>query len=179
MVHKAPSYSNGSGSVISIAGHPLHPMIVPLPIASLLGVFGADLMYIATLDTFWPRFGFTLIVVGLATGAVAAALGMLEAASLQRARSSGMVWAHAAGNVLVLIMSVGNFKIRWEADHFWVPNAVYLSGAVVVLLFITSWLGGSMSYKHGIGVSERVGSSLPDENPDLTPQGRADVSQER
>lgn len=179
MAHKAPSYRNGSGSVISIAGHPLHPMIVPLPIASLLGVFGADLMYIATQDIFWSRFGFTLIIVGLATGAVAAALGLLEAASLQRARSSGMVWAHAVANVLALITSLGNFKIRWEADSFWVPNAVYLSGAVVALLFIAGWLGGSMSYKHGIGVSERVGSSLPDENPDLTLQGRADVSRER
>lgn len=179
MTQSRHSYPNGSGSVIAIAGHPLHPMVVPIPIAALLGVFLADLMFIATQDTFWPRLAFTLLGVGLAGGAVAALLGILEAASLQRARSSGTLWAHGAGNVIAMIASLANFKIRWETQSLWTDNALYLSGAVAALLFVTGWLGGSLSYKHGIGVSEHVGARLPDGNPDLTPDGRADIARER
>ena len=32
-------------STLSIAGHPLHPMIVPLPIASFIGALAADIAY--------------------------------------------------------------------------------------------------------------------------------------
>ncbi len=171
-------YSAGSGSVAAIREHPLHPMIVPFPVVSFLGVLASDLMFISTQDTFWSRLSFTLLTVGLVTGALAALLGLLEAASLQRARSSGTLWAHAGGNVLAMIMSFANFKIRWEADAFWSPNLVYLSAAVAVLLLISGWLGGSLTYKHGIGVSERVGSPHPG-GADLTPQGHQDIAHER
>lgn len=173
------SYSAGSGSAISVFGHPLHPMVVPLPIAALLGAFVTDLVFLSTQDTFWSRLSFILLAVGLITGAVAAVLGLLEAASLQRARSSGTVWMHGLGNVVAMIASAGNFKIRWEADGLWVPSGVYLSGAVAVLLLITAWLGGSLTFKHGIGVSQRVGSDNPSDNPDLTPEGRLDLAHER
>jgi uncharacterized membrane protein len=179
MAHSTRYYPNGSGSVVQIMGHPLHPMIVPLPIAALLGVFAADLMQVSTGDAFWARLGFTLLGAGLVTGFAAALLGIIEAASLQRARTSGTLWAHGAGNVVVMIASVANFKIRWEATDLWSPNLIYLSGFVACLLLVTGWLGGSLSYKHGIGVSERVGAARLDGDPDRTPDGRLDVAHER
>jgi uncharacterized membrane protein len=179
MKHSFKQYPNGSGSVVAILGHPLHPMIVPLPISCLLGAFAADLAYLSTQDMFWSRLSFTLIATGLATGLMAAALGAIEAASLQRARSSGTLWAHAAANVVAMIISGGNLKLRWEAEGMWVNAGPYLSAAVAGLLVVSGWLGGSLAYKHGIGVSERVGSVLPDGNPDLTPSGTADIARER
>lgn len=171
-------YPNGSGSVVAIMGHPLHPMIVPFPMVCFIGVLAGDLAYLSTLDTFWSRLSFTLLSVGLLTGLLAALLGALEAASLQRARSAGALWAHAGANVLAMIASLANLKLRWEAEGLWVAAGPYLSGVVAVLLLIGGWLGGSLSYKHGIGVSGRVGSLAPDPNPDLTPAGRVDVARE-
>jgi uncharacterized membrane protein len=179
MQHSSRYYPNGSGSVVAIFGHPLHPMIVPLPIACLLGAFAADLAFLPTQDTFWSRLSFTLIASGIAAGLLAAVLGAIEAASLQRARSSGTLWAHAAANVFAMIISVGNMKLRWEAEGLWVNAGPYLSAVVAALLVVSGWLGGSLSYKHGIGVSERVGSAFPADNPDLTPSGAADIAHER
>jgi uncharacterized membrane protein len=179
MALQSKHYPNGSGSAVAIFGHPLHPMIVPFPIVCFIGVFVADIAFSSTQDTFWSRLAFTLLAAGLATGVLAAVLGALEAAGLQRARSSGTLWAHALGNVLAMIASFGNLKIRWEADGLWTAAGPSLSGTVVLLLLFSGWLGGSLSYKHGIGVSERVGSALPDGDPDRLPDGALDVARER
>lgn len=171
-------YPNGSGSVVAIMGHPLHPMIVPFPMVCFIGAWAGDLAYLSTLDSFWSRLSFTLLAAGLATGLLAALLGALEAASLQRARSAGALWAHAGANVLAMIASLANLKLRWEAEGLWVAAGPYLSGVVVILLLVGGWLGGSLSYKHGIGVSGRVGSREPHADPDLTPRGAPDVARE-
>ena len=86
------AYPNGSGSVVAIFGHPLHPMVVPLPIASLLGVLLSDLAFVGSHDTFWSRLSFLLLVAALVSGALAACLGLLEAVSVRRARATGAVW---------------------------------------------------------------------------------------
>jgi uncharacterized membrane protein len=171
-------YPNGSGSVVAIMGHPLHPMIVPFPMVCFVGVLAGDLAYLSTLDSFWSRLSFTLLAAGLLTGLLAALLGALEAASLQRARSAGALWAHAGANVLAMIASLANLKLRWEAEGLWVSAGPYLSAVVAVLLLIGGWFGGSLAYKHGIGVSGRVGSLEPNADPDLTPRGSADVARE-
>jgi uncharacterized membrane protein len=38
-----------------IAGHPLHPMLVPFPIAFFVATVGADFMYLHSGDPFWFR----------------------------------------------------------------------------------------------------------------------------
>jgi hypothetical protein len=52
--------------------------------------------------------------------------------------------------------------------------AIILSSIVFGLLLITAWLGGEMTFRHGIGVSRGVGGHRSNENPDLTPEGRLD-----
>jgi uncharacterized membrane protein len=171
-------YPHGSGSAVSIMGHPLHPMVVPLPIACLIGVFVCDLAFLSTQDSFWSRASFTLLGAGLAAGGLAAVLGALEAASVQRARSSSLMWAHAFANVLAIIASAANFKLRWEAEDLWVAAGPYLSTLVAFLLLVSGWLGGSLAYKHGIGVSRRVGGQPEEGDLDRTADGSLDISRE-
>ena len=40
-------------STAQIAGHPIHPMLVPFPIAFLAGTLVSDIVYLATSDGFW------------------------------------------------------------------------------------------------------------------------------
>jgi uncharacterized membrane protein len=37
----------------SIGGHPIHPMLVPFPIAFLIGGFASDLVFWSSGDPFW------------------------------------------------------------------------------------------------------------------------------
>jgi uncharacterized membrane protein len=39
----------------AIGGHPLHPMVVPFPIAFLVGTLVVDIVFSATSDPFWAR----------------------------------------------------------------------------------------------------------------------------
>jgi len=118
-------------------------------------------------------------LVGIGAGLLAAVVRAIEAAGLQRARSAGTLWAHAFGNVLAMIVCFGNLKLRWEAEGVWVTAGPYLSAVVSALILISDWLGGSLSFQHGIGVSSRIGSPEPNPDPDRTPTGTPDVAIER
>src|SRR5690606_39681502 len=48
----------GVRSKASIMGHPIHPMIIPFPIAFLVGLFVTDIVYLATEDRFWAHLSF-------------------------------------------------------------------------------------------------------------------------
>src|SRR5215213_5306857 len=40
-------------STAQIAGHPLHPMLIPFPVAFFVATFAADLVYMRNGDTGW------------------------------------------------------------------------------------------------------------------------------
>lgn len=151
-------HSTGTGSTAAIRQHPLHPVLVPFPIAFLVGALAADMAFLSTGDVFWARAAFWLIAAGLATGVAAAALGAIDLLTLAHARAASMAWTHGALNIVVLFAAMLNLLSRTDsvvANIDWTGAA--LSLFTVVLLSITGWLGGEMTFKHGIGVSKAVG----------------------
>jgi uncharacterized membrane protein len=62
----------------SIAGHPIHPMLVPFPIAFLVGAFACDIVFASTSDAFWARAALWLAGAGLVMGALAAVFGLVD-----------------------------------------------------------------------------------------------------
>ena len=57
-----------------LLGHPIHPMLVPFPIAFFTAVFLADLAYWLAPRPFWAEAGFWLLAAGLVGAALAAIL---------------------------------------------------------------------------------------------------------
>jgi uncharacterized membrane protein len=158
-----PTYPAGSGTVAAVNRHPLHPMLVPLPIGFLVGALIGDIMFIATGDPFWARGAFWLLVGGVITGLGAGLVGLVDLLGVARARRLIIAWVHGVGNILALVLAFINVVLRWSdygasAD----PTGLVLSIAVVLILLVTGWLGGELSYRHGIGVSEAIGSVPPD-----------------
>jgi uncharacterized membrane protein len=145
----------GAPSTAAIAKHPLHPMVVPFPIAFLTGALAADLAYWGTDDTFWARAAFWLIGAGVVTGVVAAILGAIDFWTIERARSHRAGWIHLIGNGAALLLSVINLLLRWgePADGVF-PWGILLSVIVGLILVVTGWYGGELSYKHKVGVAE-------------------------
>ena len=45
----------------SVGGHPIHPMLVPFPIAFLIGGFASDLVFWSNGDPFWARAALWLV----------------------------------------------------------------------------------------------------------------------
>ena len=67
-----------------IAGHPIHPMLVPIPIACFVGALLTDLAYWRTAEMTWSNFSAWLIAVGVVMGwvaAIAGAIALIEPAA--------------------------------------------------------------------------------------------------
>lgn len=139
-------------SVAAIAGHPLHPMVVPIPIASLALTVVADLAYAATRDRYWARSARLLTTVGAASGVAAAALGGMDFLGRSRVRDHRAAWFHGGGNVAALVLSVASLFLRLRPRATPIPGPIILSAMAGAILLVTGWLGGELSYRHRIGV---------------------------
>jgi uncharacterized membrane protein len=138
---------------LRIARHPIHPMLVPVPIVCFAGALVTDLAFTASGQMMWSDFSAWLIVAGLIFGALAALAGLIDFLGNAQVRAQTPAWPHLLGNLAVLIISVFNLMVHsrdgWTSV---VPTGLILSIVVVLILPVTGWLGWSMVYRHGVGV---------------------------
>jgi len=140
-------------STATIAGHPIHPMLVPIPIACFVGTFFTDLVYVNTYDMQWANMSAWLLAIGLIVAFFAVIAGLIDFFGERRIRNLHAAWIHGLGNALVLILSVINMFIHSRDAYTSVyPTGIILSGIVVIILLVTGWNGWSMVYRHGVAV---------------------------
>lgn len=150
-------------SVAAIAGHPIHPMLIPFPIALLVFALVADVAYAITDDGFFARMALWMIAAGLIAGVLAMIAGAVDFVALERPRQLRAGWIHAIGNGVVLALAAVNLLGRVVGDEdFIVPWGLALSAVIGMLLAVTGWFGGELSYRHLIGVDP---GTIPDESP--------------
>lgn len=65
-------------STAQIAGHPIHPMLVTIPIACFVGALLTDLAYWRTAEMMWANFSAWLLTVGVIVGILAAIAGFID-----------------------------------------------------------------------------------------------------
>jgi len=143
----------GITSTLSVAGHPIHPIIVIFPVAFLVGAAGTDVGYWLTSDPFWARASVWLMGVGFAAGILAAITGFLDFFKVKRVRDRSAGWLHMGGNVAVMVLTLINLVLRQgnPAEPI-VYTGLAISIVVATLLGITGWFGGELSFRHKIGV---------------------------
>ncbi|MEG4232562.1 DUF2231 domain-containing protein [Microcoleus sp. Pol11C3] len=143
----------GITSTLSVAGHPIHPIIVIFPVAFLVGAAGTDIGYWLTSDPFWARASVWLMGVGFAAGILAAITGFLDFFKVKRVRDRSAGWLHMGGNVAVMVLTLINLLLRQgnPAEPI-VYTGLAISIVVATLLGITGWFGGELSFRHKVGV---------------------------
>ena len=142
-------------STVRIFRQPIHPMLVPIPIACFIGALLTDLTYWRSAEMMWADFSAWLVTVGVIFGYLAAVFGLIDFLGNRFIRAQPPAWPHALGNVLVLILATLNMFIHSrDAWTSVVPWGVALSAAVVLILMFTIWMGRSMVYRHRVGVAE-------------------------
>ena len=72
--------------------HPIHPMLVPIPIACLSALF-TDLTYWRTADMMWADFSAWLVTVGVIVDYLAAIFGLIDFLSNRLIRAQSGVAA--------------------------------------------------------------------------------------
>lgn len=145
--------SDNPRSTAQLFGHPLHPMLVPFPMVCFIGALITDLAYFASANIMWSNFSIWLITAGLVMGSLAALTGLIDYAGDRRVRAARPATAHMILNIGVFVIEMFNAFVHsrdgWTSV---VPTGLTLSIISVVLLGVSAWLGGSLVYKHGVGV---------------------------
>jgi uncharacterized membrane protein len=150
------TYHENPHSTARIGGHPLHPMIVPFPIAFFISAFVTDIAFLRTNSLGWADASMWLLGAGLAMALLAAALGLTDFLGEPRVRRIRQAWLHMGGNVLAVALAAGNFALRaaqGPADAI-SPAGVTLSAVVAVLLLFNGWMGWALVYRHHVGISD-------------------------
>jgi uncharacterized membrane protein len=148
-------YRDHPKSTATIGGHPIHPMLIPFPIAFLVGALVTDILFLRDGSTGFANASQWLLGAGIATALLAAVFGLIDFMGDDRIRRLGHAVQHMIANVAAVVISIINFMIRIGDQAGSIESlGVYLSAAVVLILLFSGWRGGDLVYVHRVGVHE-------------------------
>ncbi len=136
----------------SIAGHPIHPMLVPIAIGLWIFSLVCDLIQAGgSANPAWPTVAYYTMAGGVVGALLAAIPGLIDLLSLPELPRKTAV-AHMSINLTVVALYVVNFWMRSGAPER--PGGlIWLSVAAIGLLVVSGWLGGKLVYEYGVAVN--------------------------
>lgn len=159
--------------------HPLHPIIVHVPMAVWPAALLFDLLSLLQIGgNAMVRLSFYSILFGLIAVLVAVPTGVIDWGGVKQEKPAWRLGLyHMALNLVVAILFAMNLGLRLE-DYREAERVgalpLLLSGVGTLLLFGSAYLGGLMVYDHGIGIARMSkqkwrkiaksgGANLPDQ----------------
>jgi uncharacterized membrane protein len=150
-------------SKAKLLGHPIHPMLIVLPLGLLAAAVVFDVVYLSSDNTLFANIAYWNIAVGILGGLLAAIFGLIDWLNIPggtRAKSVGL-W-HGVGNVVVVaLFAVSWFIRRGAPEHVPTTLALILSFAGVGLSLVTGWLGGELVDRMAVGVDPGANLNSP------------------
>lgn len=139
-------------------GHPLHPILVHVPMAMWPGALIFDLL------SQWQiggnaivRLSFYAIVFGLAASLLAVPTGLLDWTGIKKEKPAWRIGLyHMSLNLIVAVLFAINLGLRLQTyrDATRVGATPLLLSAIgTLLLIVSAYLGGMMVYEYGISVA--------------------------
>jgi uncharacterized membrane protein len=140
-------------SKASIAGHPIHPMLVPIPIGLFVFSLVGDLASRAGFGgDVWPMVALYCMAGGIVGALLAAPFGLVDLLSMSDERVKKIGIAHMVINLGVVALFACNFLLRWPSGAS--DGTPFLLSVIAILLLLASgWLGGHMVFVHGAAVA--------------------------
>jgi nitrite reductase/ring-hydroxylating ferredoxin subunit/uncharacterized membrane protein len=134
-------------------GHPVHPVLVQLPIGLWTSVWVLDLMGLGK-----TKAARSLVGIGVLSALPAAASGLSDWADTDEAEARvGMV--HAACNSIALLC----FSVSWWRRRDAAHSGIFWSTSGGVLATAGGFLGGHLAYSLGVGVDTNAFDTGPAE----------------
>ncbi|MGP3977107.1 DUF2231 domain-containing protein [Streptomyces sp. 8N114] len=144
-------------SKTTVAGHPVHPMLVGFPVACYTGTLVGFAVYAASGDQFWLNLAIALNVVGVGSALLAALPGFVDwAFGIPRSSAAKTVGlAHASLNVIALALfaiSLGTYVTHWNGPATGVTLGLALTSAGVACTLAAGFLGWMLVQDYHVGV---------------------------
>lgn len=146
-----------------VFGHPLHQMLVPIPLGLFMVGSALDVVQRFT-DVAWiPTVSFWNLLIGVVAALVAVVFGAVDFVAIpDGTRAKYIGGMHAVGNIVVVASFAIALFMRQE-HRFDAPSALALGlelGALS-LLGLTGWLGGELVDRLGVGVDDGANVDAP------------------
>lgn len=138
-------------STFAINGHPLHPMVVPIPIALFVAALVTDLLFVVDGSAGWAEASRWLLGGGLVGALLAAVGGFIDFAANSAIRDLRDAWMHLFANLTLVLIEGVNLILRLPDRTVAGSFGLALSIAGVLVLLFSGWKGGELVFRHGVG----------------------------
>jgi uncharacterized membrane protein len=137
-----------------IFGHPVHPMLIVLPLGLFIAAVVFDALYLWRGSLSFATVGYWNIAGGIVGGLLAAVFGLIDWLAIPagtRAKTIGIL--HALSNVIAILGFAIVFWMRYRSGFVATTTGLFAI-QVVALLFgaVGGWLGGELVDRLGVGV---------------------------
>lgn len=144
-------------SKFSVFGHPLHPMLIALPIGLFIWTFVADIVYLATNHAhMWYDMAFWTGIAAIVTALLAALPGFGDYFTLAiHTDARNMATAHMLLNLAVVALFFVSMLLMLNdgATAGGRLTSVFILHLIGVgLLAPSGWLGGEMAFRHHLAM---------------------------
>lgn len=134
----------------TLAGHPIHPMLVPFPIGFFGGAVISDIITFAGHPDFWPRMSVALIGFGIIAALLAAVFGFVDYFTIpMEPPVKKTATTHMILNLVVVVIYVVAFLVRRGDPVSGLGYLLTFGG--LILLVASGWYGGHLAYVGGVG----------------------------
>jgi uncharacterized membrane protein len=146
-----------------ILGHPIHPMLVVVPLGLFVAAVVFDAIYLWRGSPSLVSVGYWNIAGGIVGGLLAAVFGLIDWLAIPagtRAKRIGLF--HAFTNVIALLGFALVFWIRYNEGRP-APTAGLFTLEVIALIVVAvgGWLGGELVDRLGVGVDTGANLDAP------------------
>jgi uncharacterized membrane protein len=146
-----------------LLGHPIHPMLVVLPLGLFIGAVVFDAIYLWRGEPAFAAVAYWNIAAGIVGGLLAAVFGLIDWIAIPsgtRAKRIGLL--HGAGNVVVVAVFTLVWLMRTNAvDAGPTINVFLIEAAALVLGAVSGWLGGELVDRLAVGVDDGAHLDAP------------------
>lgn len=146
-----------------VLGHPVHPMLVVLPLGLFIGAVVFDAIYLWRGSATLASVGYWNIAGGIVGGLLAAVFGLIDWLAIPagtRAKRIG-IW-HALSNVVTLAGFALVFWMRYSSNQVATTTNLFAIEVVALLIgAVGGWLGGELVDRLGVGVDNGANLDAP------------------
>jgi uncharacterized membrane protein len=142
-------------SKASIAGHPIHPILVAFPVGLWTTSLAMDIWFYFQVNVTWLVISKFLIAAGCIGALAAAVPGIIDWLANKEQQIKKVANWHARLNIIALVLFIINLYFRTQAGGRLVGYRLIvpflLSVVGVGLIAISGWLGGELVFRYGVG----------------------------